>query len=167
MPIDTADIRIRRACPDDAKILSLIIREAMIKYAGVSNIPGTLPSLTETVEDIGKYITEDTVLIAIISDEAVGTIRIRQVSQTEAEISRFAVLPEYQKSGLGAAIFSAAEDILKKARYESVFLHTSLDNRNLLNFYISRSFTVESESFSQGYRRGLLRKTVNLIFKTV
>ena len=158
MAIDTGDIIIRNACPADVRNLSFIIREAMLRYAEVSNITCILPSLTETTEDITEYVLRDTVLIAFIKNKAAGTIRVRHISPSEAEISRFAVLPEFQNSGLGGTIFAAAEEIIEKAKYESVFLHTSLDNKNLLNFYISRGFTVESESFSQGYRRGLLRK---------
>ncbi len=152
------EILIRKAYPDEAAVLSEMIRKAMIRYAEISNISVVLPSLTETVDDIRGYILNDTVLAAFLCGKAAGTIRIKKISSVEAEISRFAVLPEHQNSGLGRALFFEAEDHIKKAGYESVFLHTSLDNRNLLNFYISRGFTVESESFSNGYRRGLLRK---------
>ena len=152
------DVFIHEACSEDAEAIVAVIHEAMIRYAENSRIPGTLPSMLETAEDFRKYISDDTVLIAEIGGRIAGTIRIKHVSHYEAEISRFAVLPEHQKSGLGGAVFSAAEERIKKAKHESIYLHTSLDNKSLLNFYISRGFTVESESFSKGYRRGLLRK---------
>lgn len=152
------DFHIREACAEDAGNITAVIHEAMVQYATDSNIPYTLPSMLETAEDIRKYISDDTVLVAEVSGKIAGTIRIRHVSPYEAEISRFAVLPEFQKSGLGSSVFAEAEELIIKAKHESIYLHTSLDNKSLLNFYISRGFTVESESFSKGYRRGLLRK---------
>ena len=152
------DIIIREALDSNAQDIVAIIREAMTIYASESGISGILPSLKETEEDISRYIREDKVLIAESGKMIAGTIRIREVSATEAEISRFAVLPAFHKSGMGSRLFIAAEEEIIKAGYESITLHTSLNNRKLLNFYISRGFVVESQSLSNGYRRGALRK---------
>ena len=130
----------------------------MIKYAEDSSIPGTLPSLLETQSDIENYISSDCVLIAFIGQQAVGTIRLCGISPDKAEISRFAVIPSIQKTGIGGRLFVSAEKYLRESGYSYVNLHTALDNKVLLNFYISRGFVVESESTQSGYRRGMLHK---------
>ncbi len=153
-------IAVRRAVPEDADICTAMIREAMARYAEDSGIPGVLDSLRETPDDVRRHIREDIVLIASHLDEAVGTVRISRLSADTAEITRFAVLPQAQRTGVGSRLYDRAEEIILAEGYASISLHTALTNHRTVRFYTSKGFTLTSVSSDRGYPRGLFVKTL-------
>jgi ribosomal protein S18 acetylase RimI-like enzyme len=153
-------ISIRRAVPEDAAVLEPIIREAMTKYREDSGIDGVLDALRETSADVESHIRQDTVLIAFHLGQAVGTVRISALSPDTAEISRFAVLPSAQKTGVGSKLYADAEDRIRRQGYRSVSLHTALNNHHTVRFYIGKGFVHTETSTDRGYPRGLFVKTL-------
>lgn len=151
-------IHIRRAVKEDAGVLSAIIRTAMTKYKEDSGIPGILDSLNETHADIERHIAENIVLIAFQLDEAIGTVRISQRSSNTAEISRFAVLPAAQKTGVGSKLFDEAEKIILLQGLQFITLHTALTNHSTVRFYVSKGFEHTETSTERGYPRGTFVK---------
>ncbi|MHB8962637.1 MAG: GNAT family N-acetyltransferase [Saccharofermentanales bacterium] len=153
-------IHIRRAVQEDAGVLSVIIRSAMTKYKEDSGITGSLDSLKETQADIVRHIGEDTVLIAFHMDEAIGTVRISELSPSAAEISRFAVLPSAQRTGVGSKLFNEAEKIILLQGFSRIMLHTALSNHPLVRFYSSKGFEHTGTSTERGYPRGTFVKNL-------
>lgn len=151
-------IHIRRAVQEDAGVLSVIIRTAMTKYKVDSGIAGTLDSLNETQADIERHIAENIVLIAFHLDGAIGTVRISQLSPYTAEISRFAVLPDAQKTGVGSKLFTEAEKIILLQGFLFITLHTALTNHSTVRFYVSKGFENTETSTERGYPRGTFVK---------
>lgn len=172
--MNISQISIREATPLDIDSIYELIQSAMTKYAidsGIANNPDiSLSSLSETPQDIFEYMKKSRMFLAAKrekkGEKIIGTIRIKteyenQVSDKEIEVSRFAVHPDYQGIGLGGELLKFVEEHALKNGYKSLCLYTSLDNKPLLSFYISKGFTVVSQSVSRGYRRGFLRKELN------
>lgn len=153
-------ITIRRALPEDASVLEPIIREAMSKYREDSGIPGSLDALRETASDVEAHIRRDLVLIAFHHDQAVGTVRISALSPDTAEISRFAVLPSAQKTGVGSKLYADAEAWILREGYRRIVLHTALTNHHTVRFYTGKGFDHAGTSTDRGYPRGLFVKNI-------
>jgi N-acetylglutamate synthase-like GNAT family acetyltransferase len=153
-------VDIRRARHEDAGEIVKIITEAMKKYASDSGIKGTLPALRETVSDVEDRIKTDIVLIALSKKNITGTLTIHKISDSRAEIRRFAVTPSVQRTGIGKKLFDEAKKIMTGSGYVEVVLHTAIENRYLFDFYISRDFKLISEDLSGGYRRGFMLKNL-------
>lgn len=149
---------IRKAELSDVPEIQNVIRVAMAQYIKDSGIPSTLDSMTESQADLEKYICNDYFLIAFYEKKPAGTLRVSAISEREAYISRFAVLPSMQKLGIGSRLFEAAENYLKENGFLSVSLHTSLNNTALVRFYTARHFVLQETKTDRGYPRGLFVK---------
>jgi ribosomal protein S18 acetylase RimI-like enzyme len=153
-----ADINIRQAVPTDAPELLSLIRAAMAVYARRSGITTPLESQLETEDDLLAHIATDHVLVAVHCGRLTGTVRLVRCSDGSACFSRFAVLPHFERSGVGGMVYQAAEDWLKSAAIRTVRLHTALTNKALVAFYEARGFCLEKTSAERGYPRGTFRK---------
>ncbi len=151
-------IRVERANPEDAVGIRLVIRAAMAKYVRDSGIPGQVDALGEDLVDLLRYISEDSVFVARVGRNIVGTVRISMEEDAHAYLSRFAVLPGNQSQGVGSLLFEAAERFMGEQGVRSVRLHTALTNPALVRFYENRGFRLAASSDERGYPRGLLIK---------
>lgn len=149
---------IRRATPEDAEAIREIIGEAFRKYMEHAGIEGTMEALEETVDDIKKDIETKEVFVAFVDDIPVGTIRIQLFPDSTALISRFGVKLDYHNIGIGRALMSLADDILKARGIKKVRLYTASKYRELVRFYYSRGFYIDSTSTDRGYVRALMVK---------
>lgn len=163
---------IRRAAVGDIPDMQRVIRAAMEQYAKNSSIPTALEALSETQEDLKRYVLQDCFLLAFRGAHLAGTLRISSAENKgreavcdpdaitkDAYISRFAVSSSMQKLGVGKALFAAAEEYLVQNGYRRVFLHTALTNAPLVRFYTSRGFHLIETSHDRGYPRGTFQKT--------
>lgn len=149
---------IRKATPEDAPAIAMIMQEAFRKYMQDTGLTGTMDALSESLRNIEEDILEKEVYIALIDGNPVGTIRIRILSDSTAYISRFGVMLDYHNIGIGKSLMNLADKILKAQGVRKVSLHTASKYRDLIRFYYGRGFYVESTSTDRGYIRALLVK---------
>lgn len=151
---------IRKAEIADLEEMRQVIKIAMDQYSLVSHIPVQSPvdALRETADDLKNHILSDYFLIAVYEGKIAGTIRVSEISDKEAYISRFTVLPSIQKIGVGSVIFEAAENHIISKGYRQVSLHTALKNASLVRFYEKRHFKLVEMKNDRGYARGTFIK---------
>ena len=171
---------IRIASVTDAPEVSRLLRSAMLTYCADSGISSTmLEALTESVESVADRIEKQTCFIAVQDGVPVGTICIKEVpnpiiytfSAKTCEflqnagksfyISRFAVLENYRKTGLGIDLISKAVELAKESDAKCVLLHSAASNKNMVEFYGKRGFDLIDSENSRGYKRGLFANTLN------
>lgn len=155
---DHAQIKIKKAEPDDAKIIQEIVRAAFKKYIKDAGITEKINALTETIEDIENDIKSKEVFIACINDAPAGTIRIEVKTGNTAYITRFGVFPEYQNNGIGKALLNHVDSLLVSKGIKKVYLHTASRHRELVCFYYNMGFYVDSTTKDRGYTRALMVK---------
>ncbi|MTI57753.1 GNAT family N-acetyltransferase [Geosporobacter ferrireducens] len=149
---------IRKADISDIKDICMITREAFKKYALDLGLPQKVSALKETEETIKNEFANKNILIACSINEAIGCIRYEIMPGNIAYISRFAVKPTIQNSGIGKALFLAVEDALIKDNMKAVALHTASKMTALMRFYYSLGFHIHSTASDRGYTRALLCK---------
>jgi N-acetylglutamate synthase-like GNAT family acetyltransferase len=154
------NILVRKALIKDSSEMLSVIHTAMTQYAKDSMIPQTLESLRESIEDIDRYIKSDTFLVAIFKDKIVATVRISKETEDTALISRFAVLPEMQKAGVGSILYEAAQKQIEDDGYEKIVLYTALSNHKTVNFYKAKGFELLSIDSGSIYPRGRFGKNI-------
>lgn len=150
--------QIRMAAQDDAEAIWSITCEAFRKYCEMAGIPD-IEALHETVDDVRRDIEEKTVIVAYLDKTVVGSLRLTFDSDTKtAYVSRFGVSREYRNNGIGKALSNVA-DILSKSRgMERARLHTAAKLTEIVRFYYSRGFYIESVSGERGYLRAEMVK---------
>lgn len=149
---------IRKASVEDAKAIQCICREAFEKYSRDAMIPFKISALNETVEDIISDIHTKEVFVAFIDDVPVGSVRIEVLDSENAYLSRFAVSLEHHNIGIGKSLINIVDKFLKAQKIKRVKLHTASRHADLIRFYYSRGFYVESTSVESGYIRALMVK---------
>ena len=151
-------IRIRKAAAEDAADMLSLIRQAMDVYVAQSGIKTPLDSQRETAEDLVRHIETDQVLVAVLHGQLAGTVRLVRLDSLTAYFCRFAVLPAYQRSGVGQMLCQAAENWLADQGFEKIILHTAMSNAPLVSFYQQRGYEWLETSEERGYPRGTFCK---------
>ena len=147
---------IRRAKISDASDIFVIIQKAFHEYAEVAGAEN-LDALDETIEDIENEIAKKAVFIAILDNQAVGTIRIN-IDGDKALISRFAVASECRNTGIGKSLMFLADKYLMSKKVKEASLYTASHHITLVRFYYGRGFYIESVSHDRGYPRARMVK---------
>jgi N-acetylglutamate synthase-like GNAT family acetyltransferase len=148
---------IRKATINDAHAIHEIIQEAFKKYMVDTSLITPLPALTEPIEKIQEDIKNSEVFIALIDNYPVGTVRV-SLEKDSAYLSRFAVKLQYHNIGIGKSLINLVDKVLMSKNIKRVYLHTASKYRDLVRFYYSRGFYIESTTKDCGYIRALLVK---------
>tara|TARA_A100001037_G_C15154015_1_gene642325 strand:- start:16678 stop:17127 length:450 start_codon:yes stop_codon:yes gene_type:complete len=82
--------------------------------------------------------------IAFVETKPVGTGRMIHISDTEAQIGRMAVLPEWRRSCTGTKILDLLEDTAKTAGITRIVLHAQV---YVQNFYEVNGYTATGDIF--------------------
>ena len=98
-------IEIRPATPGDAEALHSIVQSAFAEYRALAVLPS---ALSETLEEVDDAIHSWTVFLAFHGGHAVGTVRY-ELEGDHLYVGRLAVLPEYRRHGVGAALMQHLE----------------------------------------------------------
>jgi N-acetylglutamate synthase-like GNAT family acetyltransferase len=149
---------IRKAEINDVKAIQAIVNEAFNKYIKEAEIPRNIDALKETPEDIIKAINTKEVFIALVNNAPVGTIRVEIEHDKTALITRFGVMPEYQNNGIGRAIMNYVDKFLVSKNIEKACLYTASKHKDLVRFYYSMGFYIDSTTKDKGYTRALMVK---------
>jgi len=146
----------RHAVATDAPYIYTLLQNAFREYAETIGI-SELDALKETISDIEYEINNNTVYVAIIDGHIIGTIRV-EISGDEAYISRFAVNSSHRNMGVGESLINLVDKYLKSKCIKRAFLYTASHNINLVRFYYSRGFYIDSVSHERGYPRARMVK---------
>ena len=112
----------------------------------------SIPPLTQTIDGITDDFNCGTILKAVVNDEIIGSVRIKQLNNS-LHIGRLIVSPSFQNQGIGTALLSAAEELYPNTRYE---LFTSdLSSKNLA-LYIKNGY--------KEFKRVPLNENVDFVF---
>jgi ribosomal protein S18 acetylase RimI-like enzyme len=149
---------IRKAVPEDAEAIKLILQESFKKYMRDTGLVGTMEALEETVDCIKSEIEAKEAFVAFINGAPAGAIRVEILPDNTAYISRFGVRPQYQNIGIGKGLMSIVDKLLISKGVKKVCLHTASKYKDLVRFYYGRGFYVDSTSRVKGYIRALMVK---------
>lgn len=148
-------VQIRVAFPEDADAIHQITQEAFSKYSHDLGTEGPVAALKETREDILRDMAQKMVLIGIVNNEPVGSVRF-EVFDDLAYISRFGVRPSVQKTGIGGMLISKVEELCREMGIKAIALHTSSRMYGLIRFYYGHGYFIHSTATDRGYIRALL-----------
>ena len=149
---------IRPAIDSDASQIKHIVHLAFAEYSSLLGLPTQPKALSETEEDILHDIRTKRVLIGFVNmTKAVGSVRY-DIKNGIAYISRFAILPNWQQSGMGRALFTQVEEECRQQGVKAICLHTGTKLLSQARFYYANGFYVHSTTHDKGYIRGLFIK---------
>ena len=105
------------------------------------------------------------VLVVENADGIIGTMRIKEMNYIDDRkclyLSRIAVSPELQKSGLGTILLGLAEKIARRNEFKCMQLDTAQPAKHLVSFYESQGFQIKRPIYYDGktYVSWILEKT--------
>ena len=151
------EIKIKKAKKDDYEEIYKIVNKAFSEYKKNKNNP----DLEETPADVLKDIENDIVLVLSKNKKIVGSLRLNEKEKRKLYLKKFAILPEFQNQGFGTLLFEKAEQIAEKSDKKEIYLYSSLENQNLVDFYKNLDFECVEQSDQMGYHRGLWVKVLD------
>lgn len=147
---------VRQATVSDVDGIYDITKSAFISYARLAGLK-TTDALSETKEDIIKDIESSLVLVAVIDDLVVGSVRIA-INGDEGYLSRFGVDTNYQNIGIGKCLMNLVDIKMRALKIKKLKLHTASRVSSLVRFYYGRGFFIDEIKKDRGYERALLIK---------
>ena len=151
---------IRLASVDEIPAIQEITKNSFQKYIKNADIED-IEALNETYEDIAFDLDDKLVFVAFINDRPVGSVRIKINDGNTAYLSRFGVNDAYQNQGVGKSIMSVIDMVMQEKGIKRLELHSAAKYFDLVRFYYSRNFYIESTTEDKGYLRALLVKEYN------
>jgi predicted N-acetyltransferase YhbS len=149
---------IRKAVKEDAPAIHNIMQSAFEAYKALVGAGSPLEAIEESVKDIEEDIAAKDVFIAFVNGAPVGTARVGSMAPDSALLTRLGVVPGHQNIGIGKSLMSVIDRTVKNKKYKFVHLYAAAKNYDLIRFYYSRGFYVDSTSKDRGYVRALLIK---------
>lgn len=150
--------QIRGATEADAEAILEITRDAFGKYCKMAGI-ADIEALHESLDDVKRDIAEKTVLVAYLDNIVVGSLRLTFDKESKtAYLSRFGVSREYRNNGIGKALVNVADMNARRRGMKRMRLHTASKLAEIVRFYYSRGFYIESVSGERGYLRASMVK---------
>ncbi|MFE2878920.1 GNAT family N-acetyltransferase [Streptomyces roseus] len=116
--------------------------------------------LTQTLDSLRAELESDTVLVARLGDEVVGTVRGSVDEDGTGKIAKLCVHPRLQGHGLGARLLRAVEEALAGHAETTRFrLHTGHKSESNLRLYRKAGYVqVGGRTASDGVRLVILEK---------
>jgi ribosomal protein S18 acetylase RimI-like enzyme len=153
----SAELVIRRAAFDEAEILLGLQRRAYRSEAALYENP-LIPPMVQTVDELRAEIEKQTVLVGMLEDRIVASVRGYQV-ESVAYLGRFIVEPERQGQGIGTLMIGALEQSFPTADTFELFTgHRSEAN---LRLYRRLGYVeVKRKQVDAGLSMVFLRKAV-------
>lgn len=149
---------VRIANEYDVPSIMKITQQAFKQYVALANIP-TTDALQETEADVLQDIKTKVVLLATINDIPVGSVRLAiNKEDRTAYLSRFGVSMDYQNNGIGKVLMNVVDKVMAEHEIKFLYLHTASKVFDLIRFYYSRKFYVDSTTKDRGYIRAKLVK---------
>jgi len=139
-PLQQPTFSIRLATMNDSGGILSCLRAAFERYES-SYTRGAYEDTVLTPESLQKRLDVMSIFVAIsAAGEIVGTIACHTVSPDEGRLRGMAVRPEWQGTGLAAALLHAAVTELRKNQCKRITLDTTDPLRRAVRFYEKRGF---------------------------
>lgn len=151
------EIFIQNAKKSDAERINQVMKAAFKEYEKAASFTAAKGALSETVFDTMSDIETKYFLKAVCDGDIVGSVRVSK-DKNCAYLSRFSVLPEYQRYGIGHLLMEAVDELMKSVKCSSLMLHTCTDATHLVAFYKKSGFEITDISNDRGYNRGTFIK---------
>lgn len=149
---------VRKAVEEDIPQIQKITREAFESYTHDAEINYPLTALSETYYDIKFDLETKLVLVAVVNNTVIGSVRVEIMPDKTAYLSRFGVSSDYQNNGVGKVLMNAVDNSMQELGINRLYLHTASRMLSLVRFYYGRGFYIESTAKDRGYIRALLCK---------
>lgn len=147
---------IRKANKEDANRIYYLVQRAFVSYGQ----KGCSPVSKETIEDIYIDLERNIVLVLEYRKMIVGSLRLEGSNEKEFYLKRFSIHPDFQNLGFGTELYYEAERIVREKGGRRIFLHSSLEEERLVNFYSKLGFICLDIDDENGYRRGFWQKNL-------
>ncbi len=157
IPQNNTEYKIRIAGTGDAKDIFFLVKDAFADYAD----KGKNPVLGETIEDIYFDLNNNLVLVVEFANKIVGSLRLEAKMESCYYLKRFSILPDFQHQGLGTRLYLEAENVVRDYHGNFIYLHSSVEDKNLISFYRKLGFTCLKKDWKNGYERGLWIKKID------
>lgn len=147
--------RLRKATPEDAGAISLLVRAAYEHYIERMGRPPR-PML----EDYERVIREHDVVLAEIGGALAGVLVLGETDEG-FKILNVAVHPVRQKSGVGRALLEFAEAEARRLGYDSIHLSTNEKMTENQALYARIGYSEYDRRVEDGYSRVFMRKPLS------
>ncbi|MEV4002832.1 GNAT family N-acetyltransferase [Actinomadura sp. NPDC049753] len=128
--MSTETVVIERAAPADAGEMMTVQRAAYVSEAQLYGDP-FIPPLVESVEQLGKVLAGDAVVLKAVEDgRLVGAVRA-QFSDRTCLVGRLVVAPDLQRRGVGRRLMTELEDEIAGRADACVLFTGHLSEANL------------------------------------
>jgi ribosomal protein S18 acetylase RimI-like enzyme len=139
-PVDTAEVQIRRASPEDAAAIARLLHDFNSEYSEPTPGVAALSGYAEQMLEAGEM----TVLLAGVGPDGISVIRFRTAIWTgepEAHLQELYVVPALRGRGIGRALLEATMDAAREAGATGVDLNTGATDTAARALYTSSGFT--------------------------
>jgi predicted N-acetyltransferase YhbS len=148
---DRASFTVRRATPQDAGILSDIIRRAFapvaIRFELTRRTCPTHPSFAADHWIEEDMATGDTYLMLLEDDAPTGCVGVKKGKEADTcYLTRLAVMPDMQKRGRGDTLVREAMDEAQRRGAKTVQVGIIADDSRLEAWYKRRGFVVSAHA---------------------
>lgn len=138
------EIKIRRAEPDEAEAISLLIREAFAPFES-QYTEEAFEYTTPDAEKIRERFAEGPILAAFENGVMVGTVSGLPESN-RFYIRSMAIKPSVQRAGIGQMLLETLEAFAREAGYKKLYLYTTFVLPGAKRLYEKNGFYVLRET---------------------
>lgn len=148
------NITIRDAVIEDIDTILTIQKKAFLFQAKKYD-DFDMPPMIETHEDVKKVLKSQTILVAVMDDQIVGSIRLIK-NGTEGEVRRLSVDDDWQGNGIGHMLMDIIE--LQDQSITRLWLLTGAKSYKSINMYKKFGYKVYKEEAFKDYTLVFLQK---------
>lgn len=134
------------------------------KIQSVTNIHLDLLLLADpSIEKIKEYLIDSEIYTALINDETIGIIIIKEIDHLKKEIMNVAIKEEHQNKGLGKKLINFVLDIEKNNGTKIIEIGTGNSSINQLLLYQKIGFRIASidrDFFSRNYQEVIIENGI-------
>ncbi len=119
-----------------------------------------LLSADPSMENIKNYLELGSCYLAILDDEVIGVVVLKELNSTSIEIVNVAVKESFRSKGVGVKLLTFSEKVSKVFGYTSLIIATGNSSIRQLAIYQKFGFEIE-----ETYRNYFLDNYSDLIFE--
>jgi ribosomal protein S18 acetylase RimI-like enzyme len=86
-----------------------------------------------------KAVNNKDLVVGVVHVQPENTI-FGQEGKNKWQITNIAVLPKYQRQGIGGDLLKAVEKIVQQKQANKILIHTNPDDRRAVNFYLKYDY---------------------------
>lgn len=154
-----SDFSVRLAHINDIKNITKVVKKSFIRYQ--ENIDYKIDPYKEKYEDVFRQIDNDFVFVVIKDNNIIGSVRLKDLSNSIGRIYRLCILDEYQNLGIGSILINYVENYAYHKGINKLGLTTLHKVDYLSNFYKKNGYFEYSLDNKRNYTRSLMIKKIN------